>query len=202
MSLADSKSIQEGVELDAPGGDRPTAGGSEEERSTGLHDGHDDGATVTPVKPWQRRRKGPTRPRSTASEAKDVDGAEGADVGENASAPIQEKPWQKKRREALLSRRGRAVSTSGSGGVGLEDGNENGADDVVVSVGGGSDVAGVEAGSGREGFGGGSGATVKSTGVQDQAEANDGEGVDGLEAWLEERDWKKRVAAYEVGGSA
>lgn len=196
-SRAVRKSMKEGIELDAPGGDRCTAGGSEEEKPTGLHNGRDDSATVPPVKPWQRRPKGPRRPRSTASESKD---AEGADVGGNASAPIQEKPWQRKR-EALQSRGGRSVSTSGSGGVGLEDENVNGADDVVVSVGDGSDVTIVEARSGSEGFGGGSAATTKSIRVQDQAEADGGDDVDGLEVFLEERDWKKRVAAYEVGGS-
>lgn len=176
--------------MDAPGGDRPTAGRSEEGSPTGLHNAHDDGATVPSVKPWQRRPKGSTRHRSTAYESKDV---EGADFGGNASAPIEEKPWQK-RREVPLSRGGRAVSTSGSGGVDLGDGDESNAD--------GLDVAIVEASSGSEGFGGGSGATVKSIRVQDQSEADGGGDVDGLEASLEERDWKKRVTAYEVRSSA
>ncbi|CAN0204781.1 unnamed protein product, partial [Ectocarpus sp. 12 AP-2014] len=162
------------------------------DKSDPLADGTEEAITAAaPAKPWQRKKTGALPKDSTA----EVGGSAGDEAGdsaaaaEEAAAPV--KPWLKKKRPG-----------GGVGAGAVDDGSSSdkpGGDDAVVAkpweaaARTASETVeeaavvpeGVERGAGE---GGGSAAGE--------------DGLAGLEACLEERDWKKRVAVFEAASRA
>lgn len=158
-------------------------------KSDPVADGTEEAvAAASPAKPWQRKKAGALPKNSTAeigSSAGDEAGDSAAAV-EEAAAPV--KPWLKKKRP-----------TGGSGGVragAVDDGSTSakpGGDDAVVAKPWKAAAAKAAAGE----------AAVMPEGVvrgagEEGGSAEGEDGLAGLEACLEERDWKKRVAVFEV----
>ncbi|CAB1120609.1 unnamed protein product [Ectocarpus sp. CCAP 1310/34] len=156
-------------------------------KSDPLADGSEGAVTAAaPAKAWQRKKAGALPKDSTA----EVGGEAGdsAAAADEAAAPV--KPWLKKKRPGGGVRVG-AVDGSSSGKPGGDDAvvakpweaaaraaSETVEEAAVVPV-------GVERGAG-EGVGG----------------AGREDGLAGLEACFEERDWKKRVAVFEAASRA
>lgn len=159
----------------APGGGGGSSGGVGDADSL-ASTSEVEPAAAAKAKPWLRRRKAPP-PRATKTAVDSAEGdGEGAAEEEEVKVAAPAKPWLKKRRP-VADRAAPAV------GVGEVEGDvvaaapakpwktaTAAAAEVVAEGGGGV------AGDGGEGGG----------------------GVQNLEACLKERDWKKRVAAFEV----
>lgn len=178
----------------------------------GSGDGAEQAGVEPPTKPWQRKKKAAGDGDSTAASAAvpktvadgtaaaaaaDAMGPEGgsevkggAPAGEmSATAPV--KPWLKKKRPGG----GGVAASSGFG----DDSNEG--DAVVVmakprqaaaaaNTASGAAVVVVEGASTE-------GEAAVASGERDETAGGEG-GVATLEACLQDRDWKKRVAAFEV----
>ncbi|CAM9939967.1 unnamed protein product [Scytosiphon promiscuus] len=180
------------------------------------------------LKPWQRRKKPPVSRKLAAEKAEEGSAADGA---QSAEAAPPAKPWQRKK-TAGTGAAGSAAEAVGAaeGGV-LDDGRQAGggaaagADSVKPWLRkkrpGGATAAPINVGSGGEGGDDASAAVAakpwkaaaakaKADGGTVQGAAPGGAGADhgeegsveGLEECLEERDWKKRVAAFEAASRA
>ncbi|CAM9773105.1 unnamed protein product, partial [Laminaria digitata] len=131
-------------------------------------------AAAVKAKPWARRKKF-TQARAAAAKKGADSAAEGA-TEDGKEEVVEAKPWLKKRKPVISRTAAAAVADAGEG---------EGGGGVVVKPWQKAAAVAVVTGGGEEGAGAG------------------GEGgVKGLEACLKERDWKKRVAAFEDASRA
>ncbi|CAM9327818.1 unnamed protein product, partial [Ectocarpus sp. 13 AM-2016] len=161
-------------------------------KSDPLADGTDEAVpAAAPAKPWQRKKTGALLKDSTAEvggSAVDETGDSTA-AAEEATAPA--KPWLKKKRPGGGVRAGAVDDGSSS--------DKPGGDDAVVAkpweaaTRAASETV-EEAAVAPEGVEREAGEGDHSTGGED--------GLAGLKACLEERDWKKRVAEFEAASRA
>ncbi|CAM9215131.1 unnamed protein product, partial [Ectocarpus sp. 8 AP-2014] len=161
-------------------------------KSDPLADGTEEAVTAAaPAKPWQGKKAGALPKGSTA----EVGGSAGDEAGDSAAAAGEAaasvKPWLKKKRPGGGVRAG-AIDDGGSG-------DKPGGDDAVVAkpweaAARAASETVEEAAVMPEGVGRGAGEGGGSAGGED--------GLAGLEACLEERDWKKRVAVFEAASRA
>lgn len=174
-----------------------------EEKKEGEGEAESAGPPI--AKPWQRQPKKATASVKNGAAAAAAGGGGGVVVGDDGEAvdaptAAAAKPWLRKKKAVAAAASASVGGADGGGGAGGVDGAASSAVDrpraakpwqrrKASGAGGSGDGRGDE------------GVVVAAAGEVLVEEAGEGEGEGGvmeLEACLEERDWKKRVAVFEV----